>query len=296
MGDRRRRRVVGLADIRAGRDTEKDLARHLVSRDERAAVRLQRVEREFRRAVAELHERHDLLTEAVVRHADHDRVEHVLVRADRGLDLFGEDLLAAGVDAARTATEQHDAPGVVDRGEVAGDDPSHSVRVGPEGRRGLRFVLPVSERDVAAPREQPFLPRTGFELLERVGIEDPGAAVGGERGPVARGARADFAPGRAGLRRAVAVVDQRIREGGVELGLDRAAEHRAAVAQRHQRGEIPPVGVRERGFRERTRHRVADDADRRRALVAPRARAPSRRRTIARNRRSACRRRRARSA
>ena len=215
-----------------------------------AAVRLQRVERRVRRAVAELHERHDLLAEAVVGHADHDRVEHVGVRTDRGLDLFGEDLLAAGVDAARAATEQHDAALVVDRREVARDDPTHAVRVGAEGRRRLRLVLPVPERDVAAPREQPFPARTGFELLERVGIEHPGAAVGSERGPVARGARADFAARRAGLRRAVAVVDQRVREGGVELGLHRAAEHRAAVAERHQRGEIPAVGVRERGFRE----------------------------------------------
>ena len=115
--------------------------------------------------------------------------------------------------------------------------------------------------------EQPFLARTGFELLQRVRIEHPRTPVGGERGPITRGARADLAAGRAGLRRAVAVVDQCVRERVAQLRLDRAAQHRAAVAERHQGGEVPPVGVRECRFCKWSRHRVTDDADRRRALV-----------------------------
>ena len=51
----------------------------------------------------------DPLAPALVGHADDDDVEHVGVRLQRGLDLFGVDLLAAGVDAHRAAAEQRDA-------------------------------------------------------------------------------------------------------------------------------------------------------------------------------------------
>ena len=87
-----------------------------------------------------------------------------------------------------------------------------------------------------------------------------------KRGPVAFGARADLAPGRARLRRAVAVVQHRVRERVRELGLHRRAQHRAAVAEPDDLRAVPPVGLGERGLRERARHRVADDPDRRRVL------------------------------
>ena len=62
----------------------------------------------------------DRFAELLVGNADRDGVEHVGVGLHRFLDLFGEHLLAAGVDALRSAPEQRDAAVVVDGGEVAG--------------------------------------------------------------------------------------------------------------------------------------------------------------------------------
>ena len=184
MCDRRRRRVVGLADIRAGRDTEKDSRGTLYPRSSARQCACSASSASSGAPVAELHERHDLLTEAVVRHADHDRVEHVLVRADRGLDLFGEDLLAAGVDAARTATEQHDAPGVVDRRRSrparpialrprrSGRSPRSSLRPSSTRAgcgRAARTALPSPNRVRASRASRDRGPRCGRRWRTRAG-------------------------------------------------------------------------------------------------------------------------------
>ena len=272
-------RRVGLAGVGAGRVAEKELAGHLVAGDQCGSASCSAASVEHRRAAAELDERDNLLAEALVGQADDDRVEHVGVGADRGLDLFGEDLLAAGVDAARAPAEQHDVA------RRRRSSPSRRAR--PSARRcdrcgrsrGLLGIVPVPERDVAAPREQPFHARSRFERLERVGVEHPRAAVGRERRAVARGARPDLAARGAGFRRAVAVVQHRARERTRELRLHRRAQHRAAVAEPMIDRESQRSGSREHGFGERARHRVADDADRRRALASRRGRAPRRRRS-----------------
>src|SRR5436853_181039 len=83
-------------------------------------------------------------TEPVVGHADDDRVEHAGMGPDGGLDLLGEDLLAARVDAARAPTEEHDPALGVDRRQVARHHPPHSVGIRAERGRRLDRILPVA--------------------------------------------------------------------------------------------------------------------------------------------------------
>ena len=68
------------------------------------------------------------------------------------LHLFGEHLLATGVDARRAAAEQRDRAVVLDPGIVAGDRvPAPGDRS--EGGRGLLGILVVAERHDAAHRD-----------------------------------------------------------------------------------------------------------------------------------------------
>ena len=61
-------------------------------------------------------DRNDLLPPAVARPSGDHHVDHRRMRRDRGLDLFGEDLLAAGIDGHRIAAQQLDgAVGAVAR-------------------------------------------------------------------------------------------------------------------------------------------------------------------------------------
>ena len=71
--------------------------------------------------VAGLDDGGDPLAPALVGHADDDGVEHGRVGLEGGLDLLGEDLLAAGVDAlrARGPSRRDGAVGLEDR-HVAG--------------------------------------------------------------------------------------------------------------------------------------------------------------------------------
>src|SRR3546814_7263641 len=68
-------------------------------------------------------------------------------------DLVGMHLLTARVDARRVPAQQGDRAVRLRPGEVAGHGPAHAVRIGGEGGRGLRIVVPVAERHVAAPRQ-----------------------------------------------------------------------------------------------------------------------------------------------
>ncbi len=110
-------------------------------------------------AVGRLHHRHDLLAVGRVGDADDDGVAHGLVRLERLLDLLGEDLLAARVDADRAAAEQVDGAVGVDLGEVAGDGVAHAVD---HLERPLRLllVLVVAERVAPAEGEDARSPRT----------------------------------------------------------------------------------------------------------------------------------------
>ena len=140
--------VVGLA-ARCPADLvhEEHLLRRLVRRDLRAAVRVELRDRRGA-TLARLHDRGDPLAPPLVGHADHEHVEHVRVRLEHAFDLFGEDLLAAGVDDDRAAPEQRDLTVGLDRREVARDRVPHAIDLDERLRAALRVVV-VAERDVA---------------------------------------------------------------------------------------------------------------------------------------------------
>ena len=75
----------------------------------------------------------------------HDGVAHRRVGLEHLLDLLGEHLLAAGVDAHRAAAEQGERAVGLDRGVVAGDRVALAVDDEERGRRLLR-VLVVADR------------------------------------------------------------------------------------------------------------------------------------------------------
>src|SRR5581483_10161431 len=121
------------------------------------------------------------------------------------LDLLGEDLLTARVDAHPPAPEQLDRTVVEDRCDIAGEHPA-LAGVLDEGRRRLVGIVVVADRDVPAPRD-PTLPAAARpDHLERVRVEHEGFVVEtGERPPT------EAARLRAGLRGAVPVVEDRVR-------------------------------------------------------------------------------------
>ena len=94
-------------------------ARHLVAGDLVAQERVELVQRRVG-ARARLHDRGDALAVPLVGDADDERVVDVGVGLERHLDLFGVDLLAAGVDRVGAAAEQGDRAVRLDPGEVAG--------------------------------------------------------------------------------------------------------------------------------------------------------------------------------
>src|SRR5581483_12127086 len=99
------------------------------------------------------HGHHDL-AEALVGYADNDAVHHRRVGPEDVLHFFGEDLLAAGIDAARSPAEECDRAVGFDAGPVAG----HGVPqpVDPPERAGrLLRILVVAERRAAADGQQP---------------------------------------------------------------------------------------------------------------------------------------------
>ncbi len=139
--------------------------RNLVAGDLAAAVCLHGVERGS--AVrARLDDGDHARAPALVGHADHDRVEAVGVRLDRGFDLFGKDLLAARVDRHRAAPKQGDRAVRPERREVAGDRPALAALVDDEHLRRLRRVLVVADRHVAAARELADRAAPGDDRLE----------------------------------------------------------------------------------------------------------------------------------
>ena len=107
-----------------------------------------------------LHDRGHPLAPALVGHADDDGVEHRGVGLQRGLDLLGVDLLAAGVDRHRAAAEHGDRAVGLDRGHVAGHRPAHAVDDRERGRR-LLGVLVVAERMWPRRASRPTTPDPG---------------------------------------------------------------------------------------------------------------------------------------
>jgi hypothetical protein len=90
------------------------------------------------------------------------------VRLQRLLDLLGEHLLAAGVDAHRAAAEQVDGAVGVHRREVARDAPAATLERAERLRR-LRLVLVVADRDEPADGDHAHLAGTGLHPTAVVG-------------------------------------------------------------------------------------------------------------------------------
>src|SRR5690606_32503978 len=148
--------------------------RDLVARDVLAAVRLDVLERE-RGALARLDDGGDLLAPARIGDAHDERVDDLRVLLERLLDLFGEDLLTARVDALRAAAHEGDAAVGLDGGEVAREDPALSVRLDEALGRLLR-ILEVAERQVPRAREPADDARARLDRVEIV-VEDGAGLV-----------------------------------------------------------------------------------------------------------------------
>src|SRR5581483_1655783 len=192
--------VVGLAgNGPPDRVHEPDGARRLVAGQQAVHVGLQRGGIGGRTG-AELDQRRHALAEAVVGHAEDQRVEHVRMRLERAFDLFGEDLLATGVHARVAAAEEGYRAVLLDPRPVAGHRVTLPVHLG-EHLGGLDRVLVVAERDMAAAGQLAGLPRSagtaGF-------VDDDDVGTGRYRGttPVRTARAVQRHAGEAGLGRA----------------------------------------------------------------------------------------------
>ena len=108
---------------------------------------------------SELDDRGDGLAELLVGDADRHRVDDRVVGLQHLLDLLGEHLLAAGVDAHRAAAEQGERAVRLDHGVVAGHGVPLALELDEGGRR-LRLVLVVAHRLKPADRHAAGLARS----------------------------------------------------------------------------------------------------------------------------------------
>ncbi len=190
----------------------------------------------------------DRLAPAFVGNADDDRVEDVGVTLEYRLDLLGEHLFAARVDALRSAPEHRDRAIVFDDRAVARYRPTNTVHLG-ERRGGLLRVLVVADGHMATASQQPDLThRRDFAL------------VGDHRRPFVHPKARTFVgyvdrAVRSGLGRAERIDDCHIGRALVEFLLDGGGEDRAARDNCEQTPGRVPMG---QGVDERARHRVAD--------------------------------------
>ena len=206
-------------------------------------------------AVAELDERDDLFTEPVARPSDDEGVEHVGMPADRFLDFFDEDLLAAAVDDERVASEQADRAVGRERRPIAGYREPAPVD-DRERLLGAFAVVEVAERDATDARGPADLVVSRLEEARAVRREHHGAGGRLELlGLRALGGRAERHPSR--LRRAVAVDDHEVRQQFEQRVLEVRARHRAARGELLQGREV--VGVLSQRVDDRSRVRIADD-------------------------------------
>ena len=167
---------------------------------------------------------------------------------EHGLDLFGVDLLAAGVDAQRPAPEQvHGAVGV-DGGHVAGQRPALAVDLHERARAALG-ILVVAERHAATSGEPADDAAAGRRPGAASLVDHDRLGFGGERERRRRRAAAgrdrDRLRGR--LRRADALDDrEHRRDRGHEAVLHLARQDAAARAEQPQRREVPAARLRGR--------------------------------------------------
>ena len=209
----------------------------------------------------ELHHRGDGLAELLVGDADGHRVGDGVVGLQHLLDLLGEHLLAAGVDAHRAAPEQRERAVGLDGGVVAG----HRVALALEHDEGggrLGLVLVVADRLPAAHGHPAGLAGAGLHLAAVVG-DHLGVLADGELG---RGARAGRGAHRLAhaerLGRGEGVDDHHPGVVGEQRLLGRLAEHHARARDDHEAREVVLAGRRVEGPHHRLGEGVADDGDR----------------------------------
>ena len=210
----------------------------------------------------------DPLAPALVGGAHHDGVEHVGVGLEHRLDLFGEDLLAAGVDAHRAAAQQGDAPVVLDGGEVAGHRVAPAVGGHHEGGRRLGLVLVVADGDVAAPGHPADHARSparpGCRSSSSTTVSSPGDTVGPPPFMAVSSLATVRMPVKPALGGADGVGQHQVREPLEEAVLDRRREHRGARADADEAGQVELLAARlhlvER-LDEGPAHGVAHDQD-----------------------------------
>jgi hypothetical protein len=207
---------------------------------------------------AELDQRGHPLAEAVVGHAEDQRVEHVGVRLQRALDLLGEDLLAAGVHARVAAAEKGDRAVLLDPRPITGHRVALAVHLG-EHLGGLDRVLVVAEGNVSTPRHLAGLSRSadaaGF-------VDDDDVGTGRDRGtsPVLTARAVQRHAGEAGLGRADRLGEEHVGQRPGDRVLDRGREQRGGGVEVDQRGRV--IVARRQRLHQRPGHRVADDRQR----------------------------------
>src|SRR5580704_6283334 len=200
--------VVGLTGYgTADRIHEPDGTRHLVSGELAAHMSLQ--SGHIRGGTrAKLDQRGHTLAEAVVGHAEDQRVEYVGMRLQRAFDLFGKDLLATGVHARVAAAEQGNRAILLDPRPVAGHRVTPAVHLR-EHLGGLDRVLVVAERDVPAARQLSGLARSAYAAGF---VDDDDVWSGRDRGtaPVLVIRADERDAGEAGLGRADRLADEHV--------------------------------------------------------------------------------------
>ena len=211
-------------------------------------------------AVGGLDDAADRLAEPRVGKPDHHRVAHARMGLERLLDLLGEHLLAARVDAHRAATEQVDRAVGVDGGEVAGHAPSAAFEVSERLHR-LHLVLVVADGQEAADGDHPHLAGPGLDPAPVVGEHgvvlghhEP-RRLGGDAGHRDRRAETDR------LRRAERVVQDRLGHVAEQAGLVLLAPHHARRRDHGDGGQVVAAGLGVEVLEHRLGERLADDHD-----------------------------------
>src|SRR5207249_1684559 len=131
-------------------------------------------------ALARLDHRGDRFAEAVVGYAHHDGIPHPGMQFQDLFDLFGKDLLPAGVDAHRPSAEQRQTAVGLDHGVVAG----YGVPVAVDHHKcavGLTGVLVVADWLVAA-HGYPAYPTRPWHHLVVLLVDDAGVLGDAELG------------------------------------------------------------------------------------------------------------------
>jgi hypothetical protein len=143
---------------------EDDVLRRLVARQVLLDEGLQHIGVE---RLVDRYDGGDRFSEALVGATDHHAVAHALGALHDLFDFFGEDLLAAGVDAHRSAPQQQQGlPVLVHLRPVAGYRES-AVRSVDERARALLRILVVADRLRSTDTDEPFRARLGVDHLQR---------------------------------------------------------------------------------------------------------------------------------